>query len=189
MTLEERLLLKFRIMVKEVEKRISYKLDSSLNKATSDNVDYSDISPLRLIFPEYVDNQYIKIMISKISSIFPNNNIDKWATSCTNSSMFLSNQKRTELADIYIQLHSFKRGNFKAFIFWSMIGVIVDNNQKDEKLSLVIDFARIFGMSEGEILDLSQVARAFFGEQDNSFKFVSNDVESIFSGVYAYLLN
>ena len=183
---EDRMKLKFKLMITEIEKRISYKLDIPINKDAQD-VDYSDISPLRMIFPEYIGNQYVKFLVSKVSTVFPQKATEVWAGKCESSNTFLNMQKRMELAGLYVQMHSLRRGNFYSFIFWGMIGVVANKEDFDNRLSLVVDFARVFGMSEEEILDISQVVKAFFGEHDPSFKFKTEEMENVFGGVYAYL--
>lgn len=186
MKTEDRLQLKFKLMILEVEKRISYKLDIPIG-SYSKEPDYSDISPLRIIFPDYVNNPYIKMLVSKVSTVLPHKSSESWTAKCEGSNTFLNPHKRMELASLYVQMHGLKRGYFCAFVFWGMIGVVVNRADFDSKLSAVVDFARVFGLSEEEILDIAQVAKAFFGEYEFDFKFETEEAENVFATVYSYL--
>jgi len=187
---EDRLQLKFRLLVSEVEKRMSYKLDMPIGKDIEE-LDFSDTSPLRLVFPEYVHNPYIKFLVSKVSTVLPQKNkvAETWFAKCEGSGTFLNMQKRMELAGIYLQMHSFKRGSFYSFLFWGMVGIVVNNKDEfDDKLSLLVDFAHVFAMSEEEILDISQVAKAFYGEYNKGFKFKTAEIEGVLGTVYSFLI-
>lgn len=186
MKTDDRLLLKFKLLIKELEKRLSYKLETKPN-ADINEADYSDVSPLRIIFPDYVDRPYIKTLVSKVYTVFPHNGIDMWAARCEGNNSFRDMNKRMELAGMYMQMHSFRRGHFTCFIFWSMVGIIADKEDFSDKLSLIIDFARIFGMSEDELLDIAEVAKAFYGENEEEYEFKTKEVETLFSGVYNHL--
>lgn len=187
MTSDERLQFKYKLLVKEVEKRLAYKLEAQLSVDVNET-DFSDISPLRIIFPEYLDKPCLKIILSKVYTPFPHKNFDLWVSRCDGSASFRDAQKRMEMASMFLEMHSFRRGNFNAFIFWAMVSLIANGVNFDENLSLVIDFARVFGMSSDEISDIAQVAKAFYGEHEKNYQFKSKEIEALFSGVYLHLL-
>lgn len=185
----ERLELKFNLMVREVEKRLAYKLDnghSRINPQDSNSADFSKISPLRMLYPTYLDNPYLRTLILKVSTYLPQG-IEQWTMNCESSTVFQNVQKRQDLAALFIQLHAYKRNSFKAFIFWCFVAAVVADDGFDEKVAMTVDFARIFGITETEIVDISQVAKAFYGEHDRSYEFRSKEVEDLFSTVWAYL--
>lgn len=186
----ERLELKFLLQTKEVEKRLAYKLDATARSSMFDkemnSADFSKVSPLRMLYPSYLDNPYLKALITKVSTVLPQG-IEQWTMNCESSTVFQNPQKRQDLAALFLHLHGFKRNNFKAFIFWCFVGAVVADENFEEKLAITIDFARVFGMPEEEIVDISQVAKAFYGEHDKTYKFRTKDVEDLFSTVWAYL--
>jgi len=186
LTLEDRTFLKFKLLTREVEKRLSYKLSIVSNKA-QEELDYSDISPLKIIFPAYMESEYLRHLVTKVHTIFPKDNPEYWASQCEGSISFLDVQKRMELASLYIQLHTVRRSNFVSFIFYSLIGVTVYKENYDENLSFIIDFARVFGLSKDEILDITEVSKAFFGNSQKDFSFKTKEVGQLFSSVYSYL--
>ena len=185
----ERLELKFNLIVREVEKRLAYKLDnghSRINPQDSNTVDFSKISPLRMLHPSYIDNPYLRALITKVSTHLPQG-IEQWTMNCESSTVFQNPQKHQDLAALFLHLHAYKRDSFKAFIFWCFVAAVVCEEAFDEKVAMTIDFARVFGISEIEIVDISQVAKAFYGEHDRNYKFRSPDVEELFSTVWSYL--
>ena len=195
MEASERREIKFNLMVREVERRIFYKIEGQSERSIYDynrydaSYDFSAMSPLRLIFPEYAEDPYIKAIVSQVHTIIPYSNADHWINSCEKSSYFHSAQRRGELSKLYVQMHSYKKANSRAFIFWGMVGALASTNkdQFGESMSLVIDFARVFELKEDEILDVAQFAKAFFGEDDPLYKFKNREAGLLFSSVWAYL--
>ena len=184
---DERTLLKMTIMVKEVEKRIFYKIDSHAQKKYDDNHDFSYISPLRMIFPDYVDNNLLKAIISQVYTIIPQHQADIWISACDKSNVFHSHQRRIELAKIYVGIHNFKRSSMRSFIFWALVAAVANKENFEENVALIIDFARIFEMKEDEISDISQLVKAFFCEEEKDYKFKNEEVAALFSGAWLYL--
>lgn len=188
---QERTILKLTLTVREIERRLSYKLNSLLNRTVTGSnpseADYSSVSPLRLIFPNYAENPYLKVLVSNISTILPQTNMEQWAAKCENSGVFNIHHKRMELAATFFQYHSFKRNHFNAFIFWGMVGVVINKEHFDDNLSFTIDLARAFGLTPEEIIEMSEVVKAFFGEGNRDYVFKERTVENLFSGVHAYL--
>lgn len=48
------------------------------------------------------------------------------------------------------------------FIFWALMILAVDKNNYEEKLSLICDFARMFKLSDDEVLDIVKVIKKIF---------------------------
>lgn len=69
------------------------------------------------------------------------------------------------------------------FIFWSMMVLTVDKTDKEEKLSLICDFSRMLKISDEEIMDILQVIKVIYHEEEEGFAFKSNTVPSYFSKV------
>ena len=187
----DRLELKFNLLVIEIEKRLGYKLDTAGSRNASfdkdlSNADFSKASPLRMLYPSYLENPYLRALVTKVSTALPQG-IEQWTMNCESSTVFQNPQKRQDLAALFLHLHGYKRNNFKAFVFWCFVGAVVADENFEEKVAMTIDFARVFGMPEAEIIDVSQVAKAFYGEHDRDYKFKTKDAEEMFSTVWAYL--
>lgn len=84
----ERKEMKFHLMVKEVEKRIFYKIDSLKERSIldstqyDDNYSFSNISPFKLVFDNFHDNSYIKSITQQIHTAIPYYNSDIWILEC-----------------------------------------------------------------------------------------------------------
>lgn len=187
LTKDERLFLKFKHLVREVEKRLSYKLDIVTDKNIED-MDYTDISPLKLVYPEYLDNQYLNLLVAKIYTIFPKEGTESWISKCEGSNTFLNQQKRMVMAGFYMQLHTFKRGHFVSFIFWSMLALVIHKENYADHLSLIIDFSRIFGMSTEELVEITEIVKAFFGDPTEGYELKSKEIKDLFGSTYTYLI-
>ena len=186
LTKDERLFLKFKHLVREVEKRLSYKLDMVTDKNIED-MDYTDISPLKLIYPDYLDNQYLNLLVTKISTIFPKEGTETWITKCEGANSFIDPKKRMVMSGYYMQLHTFKRGHFVSFIFWSMVALAIHKEKYEDNLALIIDFSRIFGMSTEELLEISEIVKAFFGDPTVGYQLQKKEIKELFGTVYNYL--
>jgi len=185
-TKDERLFLKFKHLIREVERRLAYKLDVSTDKNIED-LDYSDTSPLKLIYPDYLDNQYLTLLVHKIHSVFPKDSTDTWAAKCEGTNSFMDAKKRLTMSGFYMQLHTFKRGHFISFLFWSMVGLAVHKTNYEENLALIIDFARIFGLSIEEIEELAEIVKAFYGDPTPGYELKQKEIKELFSSTYTYL--
>ena len=69
------------------------------------------------------------------------------------------------------------------FIFWAMMVLTVDKTDHEEKLSLICDFAKMLKITDEEMLDILQVIKVLYHEEENGFKFKSQTVPSYFSRV------
>lgn len=186
LTKDERLFLKFKHLIREVERRLSYKLDVVTDKNIED-MDYSDTSPLKLIYPEYLENHYLSLLIHKVYTVFPKDGSDNWSAKCEGANSFLDPKKRLEMSGYYMQMHTFKRGHFISFIFWSLLALAIHKESYADNLSLIIDFSRIFGMSTAELMELTEIVRAFFGDPTPGYALKEREIKELFGSTYAYL--
>lgn len=76
------------------------------------------------------------------------------------------------------------RKNAYNFIFWAMMVLTVDKTDKEEKLSLICDFARMLKISDEEMIDIVQVIKVLYHEEQEEFEFKSQTVPSYFSKVF-----
>ena len=190
MEFDEKKVLHLTLLVNEVEKRIFYRMDAKGDRSPFDynrNADFAGISPLRMIFPDYIDHLYLKAIVSNVFTPIPYTVDDLWGAVCDKANLFSISQKRLELAKTYVRVNDFKKNNVRSFVFWGLVTAIVVQENYEENVSLVLDFARVFEMKEDEISDICQVAKAFFGEEDSSYVFLNKEVASLFSGVWNFL--
>lgn len=183
---DERLFLKFKHLIREVERRLSYKLDITNDKNIED-LDHSDASPLKLVYPDYLQNPYLKELVQKVGTVFPKDGLESWTARCDSNINYMDREKRLSLSGYYMQLHTFKRGPFISFIFWSLVGLSVHKTNYDENLAMIIDFARIFGLSVEEIQEIAEIVSAFFGDPAPGYELKQREIKELFSSTYAYL--
>jgi len=189
----ERKEMKFHLMVKEVEKRIFYKIDSLKERSIIDstqfdeNYNYANISPFKLIFDNSHANAYIKSIITQVHTAIPYFNSDIWISECSRNGNFSNYRRRLELANIYIDMHSFKRSNARSFVFWSLVGAFASKEDFGKNMSLIVDFIKVLEINENELYDIIHVVKAFFGEEDTDYVFKNEDVYKLFSNALSFL--
>lgn len=180
-------------MVMEMEKRIFYKIDSLKERSIAeigvfdDEQDFSNISPFKLIFDDANGNEYLKSIYSQVHTAIPYYNGDIWINACSRNNNIYNIKRKTELATIYVQMHSFKRANLRSFIFWSLVAACIYKKDFEKNLSLIVDFVRIFEVKEDELEDILHVVKAVFGEEDKGYTFKNDEVHKLFSTVLSYL--
>lgn len=69
------------------------------------------------------------------------------------------------------------------FIFWAMLVLTVDKTDQEEKFSLICDFSRMLNISDEEMMDILQVIKVIYHEQQEGFDFKTERVPYIFSEV------
>lgn len=75
----------------------------------------------------------------------------------------------------------YKEYNKLLFIFWSLMILAVDDADKEEHLSLVCDFAKMLKVGDEEIMDIVQIIRAVFHEENTGIQ--TRGVQLCFSEV------
>ncbi|MCL1924588.1 MAG: hypothetical protein FWF50_03285 [Defluviitaleaceae bacterium] len=190
---EDSMVMKFSLLIVNVEKRLVYGMDTEnrealdfLSKGNS-KLSLASTSPLRIIFPQYATNEYLKILVNEIHSVLPYGNEEAWHTACEIVGNLHNIEKRIQLAKNYLQMQNYKLYNARCFVFWAMVGCIAYKEEFAENISMAVDFARIFGLKEAEILDISMVVRAFFGEADENYRLVHPETAQLFNGAWNYL--
>jgi hypothetical protein len=99
--------------------------------------------------------------------------------------------ERTKLraAKIFIEYCS-KDADIKdslEFIFWSLMVLTVDKTDKEEKLSLICDFARMLKVTNDEVLDIVHIIKMLYGEESEKYEFKTRRAEEKFGGlIYKY---
>ena len=190
---EEAMIMKFSLLIAGVEKRLIYGMDTSNKEALdflrvgSGKLNLVNTNPLRIVFPQYASNDYLKTIIHEVHSPLPYGNEEAWHTACEIVGNLHNMEKRIQLARSYVQMQNYKLHNARCFVFWSIIGCIAYKENFGENMSMVVDFARIFGLKESEILDIIMVVKAFFGEADENYKFLNEETETLLTGAWNYL--
>jgi len=187
------MIIKFSLLIGGVERRLIYGMDTANKEALdflrfgSNKLNLSNTSPLRIIFPQYTTNDYLRAIINDVHSVLPYGNEEAWHTACEIVGHLHNMEKRLQLAKHYIQMQNYKMYNVRCFVFWAMVACIAYKEDFSENMSMTVDFARIFGLKEAEILDISMVVRAFFGEADENYVFKHRETAQLFKGAWNYL--
>lgn len=64
-----------------------------------------------------------------------------------------------------------------------MLVLTVDKTDEEEKLSLICDFSRMLKISDEEMMDILQVIKVIYHEQQEGFDFKTERVPYIFSRI------
>ena len=86
----------------------------------------------------------------------------------------------TEFYETYNDNPSFKHWEY-GFIFWSLMILAVDDTDKEEHLSFICDLAKIWKVSDEEIMDIVQVVRIVYHMEEEEVKFQNESVKSYFA--------
>lgn len=68
------------------------------------------------------------------------------------------------------------------FIFWALMVLTVDKTDKEEKLTLICDFARMLDISDDGVVDIVYIIKNIYKE-DTDYKFKTTIPDDIFSRV------
>ncbi|MGH4139484.1 hypothetical protein [Clostridium sp.] len=137
------------------------------------------VGPLNLIFDYLIANDYLKIILSKADFY-----LAEWYTKYETSNL---NDLRTKIDAtkdlIRLCRQNDKREETLKFIFWSLFALSVDKNSYEEKVSLIADFAHMIEIDEKTIRDIAKVIKVIFGEEEEEFKFETDEIPIEFGEV------
>ena len=153
MAIDNMRMLKFETMIKKINKDLDiYGLNRS---ATGNNL------PLKLVFNYSKLNEFGKKII-KITSfnLASNYNIEKWEKKYS----IIHEDNHVEAARDFIALN--EKGEALRFIFWALMILTVDDNDRDEKLTLICDFIKMLDITDEEVSDLINVIKMIYKKTD-----------------------
>lgn len=137
-------------------------------------------SCLALIYDYHKLNDYGKTIMEQ-SSLY----ITDWNTKYGNVSSFEGIESKIKAAKELIRCCRMEENRKEAykFLFWAMMVLSVDKTDKDEHLSLICDFARMLKITDDEMVDMLQVIKVIYHEEEPGFEFKSGTVPSYFTRV------
>lgn len=141
-----------------------------------------DVSPLNLFFSNQSDNDYLKIILSKVQfELLDWYFLIQEGNGKTNFED-LSTKTSSTKELVTILTESNRSETTLKLIFWALFGLAVDKTDYEEKASLIADFAHVVGIDEKTILDLTQVIKVILGEKEE-FEFQTDEVREVFEEV------
>jgi hypothetical protein len=135
---------------------------------------------LALIYDYNQLNDYGKVIMDQ-SSLY----ITDWYTRYGDINSLKDTKNKIEAAKELVRYcrMDVNRKDAYNFIFWSMMALTVDKTDKEEHLSLICDFARMLKITDDEMVDILQVIKVLYHEEESGFEFKSDTVPSYFSRV------
>lgn len=131
-------------------------------------------------------NDYAKIIYANsYIEIILNDDTEKsnWDKQFPNIERFDDGKQKIDAGTALVRkLNSPQKEEAYKFIFWSLMVLAVDDKNKDEYLSLICDYARMFKISDDEMKDMVNVIKFIF--QDKTAQPIkTGNVLSIFGTV------
>lgn len=143
---------------------------------------------LAMVFDYDKLNDYGKVII-ECSRLYirssSNEYQDVWGEKYPDISAFKDDKYKIEAAKTLVNYCKNEQNRKEAykFVFWSMMVLTVDKTDAEERLSLICDFSRMLKISDEEMMDILQVIKVLYHEEQEGFEFKSQTVTSYFSRV------
>ncbi len=102
------------------------------------------------------------------------------------------NKIKIEEAKKFIEFCNNKENGFFSirakygFIFLALMILTVDETNKEEGLSLICDFTRLFGVIDDEVMDIVHIIKILYDEKDEEYKFKTDVPKKYFRGLLEY---
>lgn len=147
-------------------------------------------SALALIFDYEQCNTYAKLIMEKSRLCILGDekccSEEYWSGKHRTYSEFKDSSKKLDGARELIELcrESKNESEGYKFIFWSLMMLAVDENDAEEHLALICDFAKMLGVTEDEFEDLIYVVKLIFQSVTTEYLFKSEKIPMYFGEVF-----
>ena len=189
--MDEMKLAKFETMIEDINKKID-KYTAEQFPETFSNIRRRERVKLNmaltLIFNYDSCNDYSKIIIQKSKLLITEESdrlTDIWEAKYPDFGALNSSKAKIRAAKLFVE-YCGERQNVEEgykFIFWSLMILTVDKYNADEYLSIICDFAKMLGITDGEFEDIIYAVKYIFEVVDKGYKFKSVSVMDIFQKI------